>query len=163
MAITVELITDRTQAEVDAANAVNKIKREDMTADELAIYNSGRGAYRHTDLNRVGQACAELYTLITGAGYDVPNYTALRTDWARGERPTPEDMEVYLATINAIKGALNASQDIPASMRFLDYEGANNIEKMLLEVEDLLTRLSAIFIRSGTQHSGTQFYIAEAI
>lgn len=159
----IDLITARTEADALAIREVRQIPYADMTAAQKQIYDTGIGAYRHTDLNRVGQACAELYTAITDAGYTVTGYTPLRTDWARGERPTPEDMEVYLATVNSIKQALNAPQSLPASMRHISYTDANNIEKLLKEVDDILTRLSAIFLRSGTQYSGTQIYIAEAI
>lgn len=158
-----DLITNRAQGDVTAARLLNRKKYADMTADEQNAFNAGLGAYRHTDLNRVGLACAEMYAALTDAGYATPGYTALKTDWTDSDRPTKAEFETYLATVASIKAALPAQTPIPSTMRRLTTDGANNIEKLLLEVEDILSRLFAIYIRSGTQYSGTQFYIAEAI
>ena len=157
-----ELITNRSNAELQAAQSIRHIKYADMTAEQKQVYNSGLGAYRYTDVNRVGAACAEIYAIVTGYGYTVPNYTALRQNWTDSERFMPSDAQQYLATINAIKQAFNASQSIPASMQHISYEDANNIEKLLQEVDALFKRISSVFIRSGVYYGGATMYIKEA-
>jgi hypothetical protein len=155
------LITDRTDLEVYEGNQLNGIKYADMSVAQKTAYGAGRGAYRHTDANRVGQACAEIYAIAQSYSYDIPGYVALRTDYTAQERPTPAEMTQYLATVNAIKTAFSASQTLPATMRFITYEDANNIEKLLAEVNDIMERMLSIFVRCGVWYSAGVFYIVE--
>lgn len=156
------LITDRTDLEVYEANQLDGIKYADMTVEQKAAYSSGRGAYRHTDANRVGQACAEIYAIAQAYSYDIPGYVPLRTDYTAETRPTPAEMTQYLATVNAIKTAFSGSQTLPQTMRFITYEDANNIEKLLAEVNDIMERMLSVFVRSGMYFSGAVIYPKEA-
>lgn len=153
------LITDRTVADAQRKRELAAIGYDNMTADEKTEWNAGlKGAYKYTDLNRVGQACADMYAALIAAGYGVPGYVALPTNWTRNDRPTPSDLQTYLATVAAIKAALPTSTTIPATMKNLTAEGANNIERLLLEVEDILDRLQSIYVRSGMYQSGAVRY-----
>jgi hypothetical protein len=162
-----KLITDRTENDVALAASLKSKKYINMSAAEKDVYNSGKGAYRYTDLNRVGKACADLYLIATGAGYTVPNYTALRTDWHEKERPTPAEMAQYLATVNALKTAFNASQQAPANMRHITYEDANNIEKLLNEIDGIFYKMKSVYLFSqisrlhSTSYCGYAVYIPE--
>ena len=156
-----ELITNRTALDAAAIREVEAIKYTQQTQAQRQIYNYGIGAYRHTDFNRVGAACAELYDLITANGETVPDYVPLRTDYIRDEDISFAEMTQYLATVAALKAAYSASTPIPANMRFITYEDANNIERLLLEVEDILIRRAKIYPRSGVYVSGAVWYIPE--
>lgn len=158
------LITDRTAADTQRKKELAAKGYANMTTAEKTEWNAGlKGAYKYSDLNRVGQACADMYAALTEAGYAVPGYTALPINWARGDRPTPADLQTYLATVAAIKAALPTATPIPSTMRRITVEDANNIEKMLLEVEDILNRIARTYVRSGVYHSGAVIYVAEAI
>lgn len=162
MSVIDTLVTDRTAADVSTVQNLNAVDMSTWSAAEVTAYLAGmKGAYNASDLNRVGQACAYLYNLMDSMGYAVPNYTALKTDWAKEDVPTQAQMTTYLATIAAIKAVWSAAQTIPATMDNLGYDGANNIEKLLIEVEDISQRINAIFIKSGAWNafSGTGFYI----
>lgn len=150
MSVLDTLITDRTQADVDAVKALSAKDMSTWTPAEVTAYLAGmKGSYNAQDLNRVGQACAYLYNLMDSMGYAVPNYTALKTDWAREDVPTQSQMTTYLSTVAAIKAVWSAAQTIPATMDNLGYEGANNIEKLLAEVDSQLSRINKVFLRSN--------------
>ena len=156
------MITDRTSADVRRVKELAAKGYANMTADEKTEWNAGlKGAYNAADLNRVGQACADLYTALAGAGYAVPGYTALKTDWTNSDRPTKAQLTTYLSTVSAIKAVLPAVTDLPSTMKSLTYEGANNIEKLLVEVDDILNRIIAVYIRSGEWNSGNVFHIKD--
>jgi len=162
MSILDTLITDRAQADVDAVKALSAKDMSEWTPAEVTAYLAGmKGSYNAQDLNRVGNACAYLHNLITGLGYNVDGYTALRTDWNIVNVPTAAEMTTYLSTVAALKAVFSAAQSVPATMNALTYEGANDIEKLFLEIDDIVKRLSAIYIRSGAWNafSGTGFYI----
>ena len=155
------LVTNRKQSQVHLAQTLNGTKWANMFLPERLEYSQGRGAYRHTDANRVGEACAEIYAIAQTYGYDIPGYVALKTDWTALDRPTPAQMAQYIATVAAIKSAFNASQTIPPTMRFITYEDANNIEKLLAEVSDIMERMLSIFVRCAMWNSAGVFYIVE--
>ena len=157
------LITDRTAADATLKKELAAIGYDNMSAEQKALWDAGlKGSYNASDLNRVGAACAELYALLIGAGYAVNGYVALRTNWADTARPTPAELAQYIGTVAAIKSALPTSTLIPSTMRRLTVEGANNIERLLLEVEDILTRLKSIYIKSGVYHCGATLHVLEA-
>ena len=156
------MITDRTSADVRRVKELAAKGYANMTADEKTEWNAGlKGAYNAADLNRVGQACADLYTALIGAGYAVSGYVALKTDWTNSDRPTKAQLTAYLSTVSAIKAVLPAVTDLPSTMKSLTYEGANNIEKLLVEVDDILNRIIAVYVRSGEWNSGNVFHIKD--
>lgn len=188
MSVLDTLITDRTQAHVDRLKQLMKIGWQNMTDDEKAEYISGgadqltdmngeplfdsqnepiysadlggvqKGAYNHTDLNRVEeavdyiadelvQAPADLQAFAASLGvawdssfelpYDENDYTSLtvKTDWTDEDIPNVTDMARYLGNLQLIQAALPVLTVVPSSMNTLDYNGANAIEQMLKEVD----------------------------
>lgn len=184
-----ELITDRTQADVDRIKYLNSLGWKNMTEDERAEWMSGgsipwfdengerfeditgalldirqgrvKGAYNIEDLNTVGEACTYLHDLIVSLGYTIPGYTKLRTNWSRKDIPTPQEMETYLATVEALKAVFQIQQELPESMEYLTYDGANNIEKVLVILNEVVIGVGNIFIRSGMPwaYAGVGYYI----
>lgn len=65
------LITDRTQADLDALRALLSTPMADWTAEQLAEFNQtvSKGAYNYTDLNRVTACMDYLNEVLTGLGY----------------------------------------------------------------------------------------------
>ena len=160
--MTSNLVTNRTEGHVSQARELNKKVYSDMYLPEKMLFDNGIGAYRpNVDMNRVGEACAELYAALTEAGYAVSGYVALKTDWTDTDRPTKAQFNTYLATVAAIKAALPTTTPLPTTMKNLTTTGANNIEKLLGEVDSLLFRLRAIYVRSGEYNSGAVLYPAE--
>ena len=151
MSVIDTLITDRTSYDVERVKSLaEKISTGAATQAEITEYLTDlKGAYNASDLNRVGTACAYLYGLLSDYGYIVTDYIPLRTDWALTDIPTQAQMSDYIQTVAALKAVWNAAQTIPASMEQINYQDANNIEKLLVEVDDQIRRVTAAFVRSG--------------
>lgn len=130
-----QLITDRTQADVDRAGELNAKGWAAMTAEERAEWSAGmKGAYNHTDLNRVEGAVAELAKIL-GVTLTV------KTDWTAADVPRNADFERYLGNIRAlrqIRSGLATTPPTPDDMRNLDYKKANAIEQILVDIEAVL-------------------------
>lgn len=121
-----------------------------------------KGAYNYTDLNRVETAVAyvaaelvqadtDLRAYATSLGvawdsafdlpYDPSDYTSLvtKTDWDDEDIMYVTDATRYIANLALIQAALpEVRYTAPDTMDGLDYEGANNIERMLRDVDILL-------------------------
>lgn len=150
------LITDRTQADVDAVRTLAAKGWAKMSDTEKAAWTAGlKGAYNAADLNRVGAAVAYVADRLADAGYHAP--VAPKQDWQMQDIPTPAQMQRYLADIGTIRAALTvmpSTPDAPASMDKLTYTDANDIEQILLDVDALLTNASLAWYQSGEVYAG---------
>lgn len=164
MSIIDTLIIDRSAEDVARVKAFNSKDLAQWTQSERDEYllASMRGAYNASDLNRVGQACAYLYDLISGYGYDIPGYVPLRTDWTLYDVPTQSEMSNYINTVRSFKSLWSAITDVPSSMDHISHNDANNIERLLKEVDAQIALVSSIYIRSGAINaiSGVSIYLA---
>ena len=150
------LITDRTQADVDAVRALAAKGWATMTDAEKAAWTAGlKGAYNAEDLNRVGAAVLYIAGRLADAGYHAP--VAPKQDWQLQDIPTPAQMQRYLADIGTIRTALAVmptTPEVPASMDKLTYTDANAIEQILLDVDALTTKLISAYYNSGELIAG---------
>lgn len=93
------LITDRTQADVSRAQELaSKIRSGTASESELAEFNSAamKGAYNHTDLNRVTAAMESLKAKLESYGYSVPGYQRIKVPHVLPEpEPTSRLPEGY--------------------------------------------------------------------
>lgn len=124
------LITDRTEQDV--------------------VQRTAKGYYNYTDLNRVESAVEELSARLNDAGYLVN--ARIKTNWTSADIPTQADMERYRQNVVEIRAAfdvLASTPPTPQSMRFLNWAKANDIEKILMDVDDALSRLPFGFRYSG--------------
>jgi len=128
----IEVIIDRTEAD--------------------ALNRTPKGFYNATDLNRVGQNLQYLADVLRGYGYNV--FVNPKTDWTITDTPSASDMERYLLDLNALKTAFYGTTPLPDSMNGLTYEDANNIERLLLEIERNISNMIPAFRHSGTFCSG---------
>lgn len=150
------LITDRTQADVDRVRQLAQKGFGNMTADEKTEWLNGlKGAYNASDLNRVGAAVAYVAGRLTGYGYVVS--VSPRQDWQVADIPTQESMTAYLADVAALRAALTvaaSTPEVPEDMERLTWQEANDIEQILLDVDELLTRMAAAWFYSGELYAG---------
>jgi len=129
------LITDRTKADV-----------ENRTA---------KGSYNASDLNRVGAAMDYLAGRLRGQGY-FPRISP-KLDWTEADYPTPSSMAVYLADLRELRRQLtlrSTSPAAPVDMEGLTYQEANDIEKILEDIDALLTNAAKTWLYSGDVFSG---------
>lgn len=152
------LITDRTQADVDRVKVIaKKIESGTASESELAEWNAAalKGSYNATDLNRVGAAIQYVAERINGYGYVV--HVSPRTDWGEEDCPTPSAMSRYLADLAVLRSTfsvLQSTPEVPADMEALTYTEANNIEKILEDIDYLLTNTVKGWFYSGEVFSG---------
>lgn len=144
MSVIDTLVTDRTEADVSRYSELRDKGWAEMTTAEKAEWVAGmKGAYNASDLNRVASAMAYLSQRFASAGYSVP--VSSPTDWANGDIPTKGDMDTYLDDLRRIRAALavmDTTPSAPGSMDYLTWAKANDIEKILVDVDDLLTKIA---------------------
>lgn len=151
------LITNRTQADVDRVAALaGRVSAGTATAAEQTEWASDlKGAYNASDLNRVGAAVVYVAGRLTGYGYVVS--VSPRQDWQVADIPTQESMTAYLADVATLRAALTVAADtpeVPEDMERLTWQEANDIEKILVDVDELLTRMAAAWFYSGELYAG---------
>lgn len=129
------LVTDRTQKDV--------------------VNGTEKGYYNTSDLNRVGAAMVYLRDRLNDNGYLVdisPNVS-----WKEADIPTPEDMTLYLGCVGVLRGVLplpDGTPETPGTMENLTYVTANDIEKTLETIDDVLTKSLTFLWYSGDLYSG---------
>lgn len=128
------LVTDRTQADVTAKN--------------------DKGYYNASDLNRVSAAMIYLMDRLNMNGYYID--IDPKTDWSDSNIQDRFDMSIYLKHLRSIHEAFSLPTDtpeIPDSIRFLNYQSANNIEKILEIVDSMLSKSLEFLFYSGELYS----------
>lgn len=152
------LVTDRTQADVNRVKQIaEKIKNGTASESELAEFNSAamKGSYNASDLNRVGAAMQYVADRLGEFGYDVSIDQKL--DWTSVDWPTPETMGTYLADLEELRSKfaiMQTTPTVPEDMEKLTYTEANNIEKILEDIDVLLTRSAQAWFYAGDPFSG---------
>lgn len=150
------MITDRTQEDVDYVMKLASKGIAGMTADELIAWNEGlKGAYNATDLNRVESAVQYIIDRFAIAG--VFPKLHVKTTWSRDNYPNQSEMERYLDNIRVLRSVLPMASDVPEvpfDMHLLTYQEANDIEKILLVIDDVITKISKIWFYSNEIYAG---------
>ena len=149
----IPVITDRTQADVDKAKTYKNKVWSALSNDEKTEWLSGlKGAYNASDLNRVGQNINYITSQLHEYGYLAE--IAPKIDWKIADIPSEAKMAKYLSDVSLAKEAFHGTIIIPATMNGLNYDGANNIEKLLEEVSTNISNMIAEFYYSGELYSG---------
>lgn len=153
-----ELITDRTLADVSRWLTLRDKGYARMTEEERAEWDSGmKGAYNATDLNRVGEALNYLRDRLAAARYISSTEFIAKTDWTETDIPTPQQITDYLRYVSIIREALArfaTTPPVPEYSGGLDYQEANNIEQILVDVDRLITNMQAHRYYCGELFSG---------
>lgn len=146
MSIINSLVTDRTEADVTRWITLRNKGYANMTEAERAEWNSGmKGAYNpHIDMSRVGAVLNYLCNRLAMLGYLNPDIFTAKTDWQEGDIPTAQDLAEYLYYVSIIRKALTVFPNTPAvppNTGGLNYREANNIERILSDVDTLITNM----------------------
>ena len=134
------LIFDRTQYDVNYAKQ-NQSRKSNL-----------KGAYNYSDLNRVEEWCEYLATTLTNYRYPVTITT--KTDWNDTDFPTQAHLERIRSNVQAIKQAYYSATNTPSSLSHITYQQANDIEKILFEINTNLKNMIAAFFYSGEIYAG---------
>ncbi|MBQ7767553.1 MAG: hypothetical protein IJ403_01570 [Oscillospiraceae bacterium] len=134
------LITDRTRSDV--------------------LLNTEKGRYEAADLNRVEDAVGNL-CLIARTKVPLALLTT-KTDWGApglfsvSSWNAASQMDRYLTNVKRLCEVTGVQAELPESMRFLTTEGANQIEKALLLVQEHLSKNQENFQYSGEIYAGEE-------
>lgn len=155
------MITDRTQADVNEALRIRgKMQRgESLTPAEQSQYTNGlRGAYGPSDLNRVQDKVIELRSRLIANGVPVPPLQPPRESyWGVNKTFYAPDILTYLENVAILSGAyyvLPGTPQTPNMDDWIDYICANNIEKILVDIEVLLDGMISMFFYAAEISSG---------
>lgn len=134
------LIYDRTADDVaEALRLTQKAFAGTLTDEEKTVWLAGmKGAYDAIDMNRVAAAVLTLSGLLNAAGYK--NEVSAQ-NFVEGEDSTDEKYSVYLSNVQTLRDAIAvraSTPELPAADAKFDYVGANNIEKILADLDELL-------------------------
>lgn len=139
------LITDRTRGDVLRWQELRNKGFSNMTTDERAEWVAGmKGAYKMSDLNRVGECLNYLRDRLSLASYIPADSFTAKTDWSASDVPTGADLTYYLGCVSTVREGLSqfaTTPPTPADTGGLNCTEANNIEKILLDVETLINNM----------------------
>lgn len=128
-----------------------------ITGRTLADVQQGtdKGFYNASDLNRVGAAVKYIAERFTVYGYAVE--VSPKTDWSESDTPTMGQMETYrlnIANLRAVIAVMASTPETPETMRALDYVKANDIERILQDLDTLITNMEQAWFFSGDLYAG---------
>lgn len=151
----IQLITDRTKADVDRLRELTKIVND--TGQMLEEWKSAmiKGAYRQEDVDRVSAAIKYLLPILSDMGYNVEYRDVPGGDLTE----TPAG--IYLGNVRNLRQVLTLPDYIPPvpdDMEGFSFWEANNIEKIILAVEETISSVKKIYPRSGVYFSGAVGY-----
>lgn len=139
------LITDRTIADFSRWLYLRDKGYANMTASERAEWGEDmKGAYNASDLNRVGAVLNYLRDRLSEAAYLRGTEFVMRENWQKNEIPTAAEFGAYINAVAIIRNAMaqkRTTPSAPANNGSLDYQGANNIEQILLDIDELITNM----------------------
>lgn len=153
---TFPVIVDRDQSDVHKVATLNKKKWDNFTDDEKAFwYGVVKGAYNAEDLNRVGWAVELIAGMMKNMGFGFS--VSPKSDWEEEDIPTAEQLSVYLKNVRVLRGLIAVKSDtpqVPTDMDKLTWGEANDIEKILEDIELLLRKSLAAFRHCGAAVCG---------
>lgn len=125
---------------------------------DISTLVTDRGAgtyYNASDLNRVGAAVQYVAERFAAQGYTVA--VSPKTDWLASDIPTASELEAYrqnIAALRALLAVMPTTPETPDSMAGLTPAGANDIERILLDLDTLLTNATLAWYQSGELFAG---------
>ncbi|MEG0764400.1 MAG: hypothetical protein RR403_00015 [Pseudoflavonifractor sp.] len=123
--------------------------------DTLITNRTAAGFYDIEDLNRVGNAMVYIAQRLRAWGWDVE--VSPKTDWVFTDRANPAAAKRYLSNLKKIRTTLalfSSTPEVPTGGRPFTAQEANDIEKILIDVEDMVGRTMASCYYSGDLFAG---------
>lgn len=118
--------------------------------DTLITDRASPGPYDWRDFNRVQEAVEYIADRFAGYGYPVtikklPAVT-------RADLYKASTCQVYLDNVRKLRGVLTlptTTPSAPASMNLWTYARANDLEKILADIDEILSSMTSVFLRAG--------------
>lgn len=122
----------------------------DRTQEDL-INETDKAYIAYTDLNRIEEAVKYLSNILNTYAYR--NITNNKTNWNISELRKQEDCDRIKANYEVLKNAYAYKFEVP-DFNWSTIEEANNIEKILVEINILIKKMESVFRYSNTFYSG---------
>lgn len=155
MSVIDTLITDRTQADVDRVRTLTALWvtlptgaiQWTGTAAELSEYMASLGgAYTAYDWTRVTGAMTYLAQRLQSYGYAITLLPLPVYDGTAIPPKAPtEDYLANVVTLRSVLTVLPTTPAVPPDMEGLTWQEANDIERILADIDHLLTNAAAAF------------------
>lgn len=145
MSILDTLVTDRTEEDVQLLKQLQQIPWSSMSPEQQAAWSKGsaaKGSYGVEDLNRVGLAMNYVASWFQRLGYNVRINPKI--DWSASDVVTVAESNRYLESLQILRNAFATLQDTPDAPDTLDrltVQSANDIEKILINIGLVLSRI----------------------
>lgn len=151
------LITDRTTADVTRWRQLHDKGWAAMSQGERNEWlGFMKGRYNREDMNRVENAVKSLLSVLHELGYCHSTLT-VKTDWDRWDCPTRADMIRYLGNVAELRNCIPLPAGTPAaptvSNKF-DHNRANDVEKILVNIDKVTTAIPQAWYCAGDLISG---------
>lgn len=146
------MITDRTSADAARADTLRKKIQagNTLTDEEKAAFE--RGACTIDMLNRIEKKQAELRDILNGYAYTV-NFES--KTWAYTDIFTYADYMRLLNNLKKLKDAFFFYSSTPSVPEYMyGYQEANDIEKILVDIESTIDDMKGRFRQCGTFKCG---------
>ena len=159
-----QMIVDRTAQDVERWRLLRnkdwsrmaESERREWLGETSTKPAAWRGMYTHNDLNRVENTVGTILFLLEATGYKPPKLTT-KTNWTYTDKVSNTDMERYYGNIAVIRNILPVFPTTPKAPTIrdkLDYEKANDIEKILVDVHSLATNMTNAWQYAGEIFAG---------
>lgn len=122
----------------------------DRTQQDL-LNETDKAYISYIDLNRIEGAVKYLSDLLNVYGYK--NITTNKTEWKINEIRKQEDCDRIKFNYEVLKNAYAYKFNVPA-FNWSTIQEANNIEKILADIEILINKMEAVFRYSNTFNAG---------
>ena len=116
------------------------------------IKRTVKGYYNYTDLNRIETWCEYLSNTLNSYAY--PVHIKIKTDWTIFDFPIQSEMERIRTNISTLKNAYFSFTQIPENLEYMTWQKANEIEKILFEINTLIENMISQFFYCGEIYSG---------
>lgn len=115
-----------------------------------------KGYYNAIDLNRVEEWCEYLKTELNNAGYSISITT--KTNWATSDMRTASEMERIRSNIKKIMQGFYYLTNVDQTAEQFDYKKANNWEKVLYDIYQLLWGTTDYYVYGDMARGGEPRY-----
>lgn len=150
------LIVDRTEADLLRWRELRDKGWQAMTeAERTEWLTSLKGSYNYTDMNRVERAISLLSERLSANGYLF--HPVVKTSWNGSEVPLEADLNRYFENVAILRElvAVYATTPLaPTTAKKLTYQMANDIEKILVDVNELTNKMESVWLYSDDIFSG---------
>ena len=150
------LITDRTQRDVERWRLLHSKGYDALTDAEKAEWQTAmKGAYNYVDMNRVESAVAFVANRLSELGYFIS--PEIKATWNVTDHPTKADMNRYFGNIALLRAVLPLYQTTPTApttSKKMDYQVANDIEKILADIDRQIATINQSWYYAGDVFTG---------